>query len=220
MTTLCRPLSLLAVLALTACGVSPSPGTASNTLAVIANVASASDVANSSDGNQYETSYVVFVTRGGLNVVDNAVVKSRRNGSEITLAWQSVAYTFTEVGIPNGGIELNVEAGADFLRGAVVEAPGLHVLTNPLPGGSYPANTPMNVTWNRGPQADSVELRVHESGNIAVADTGSYAMPAANLTAQTGAPVRLVRSNTQPLNGLSSSQLTATFSQNFEINLQ
>ena len=178
-------------------------------------VSSEPTVANSGNASQWQTDYVVSVKRAGADVVDASVV-IRRNGSAVTLSYAGGAtYTAAEVGVPQGAVTLDVEAGADYLRGATAEAPGIHVLEQPLPGNTYSAASDLEVRWSRPSTADEAQLRAADF-DLAVQDTGSHAVPALQLGGTGTAMLRLRRTAVQPLTGPTPETFTITSRQEFD----
>lgn len=217
--------------ALTACGGKPppapsnpnvsSPGTGNGALTVTATVDSSTDVQNSTDPAQFETTYTFIVWKGNAPV-ETATLHVYRGGSSFTVPYTGIGgvYQIKESGIPTGVVSFDVDAGSDYVHGVARTAPGLHVFGVPVAGNIYPANTAMTAQWTKPLQADGAHLHIRDF-DATVVDDGSQDVPASDLDAKSDATARLDRTNELMISGATGgSKYTLTVHQQLKFTLQ
>jgi hypothetical protein len=159
-------------------GAGDSAGTGSSTLLVDADVEARPLVPNASEANDFTTTFRVNVSRGGSPVTTGTVtVESAAGMVALTYSGEAGRWTGAQVGYEEV-YRLTVTADADFLKDVRVDGPALHWFTAPAPGATVDTRAPVMVTWSRGEAAEVTRLDTDQLDELAIEDTGSYAVPA------------------------------------------
>ncbi len=174
------PIANLIVFLLIGCGGTDDPGTGTQTLKVVAGIEAREQIPNASSANDFDVTIEVWVTKDGLPVNDALVVVTLDGDDEISLEEGELLkgrYTKSLVGYPVS-VELDVEAGDDNVKDAMVLCPDIHVFTNPTSGQVIPAGQDLQVKWEREERADAAELESKKEGKLEIEDSGSYTLDA------------------------------------------
>jgi hypothetical protein len=174
---------MAAALLATACGGSEDPGTGTKTLLVTASIQAENQVPNASSSNDFNVSIEVLVRKDNLPVSNAQVDITPEGGDAITLTEGDILkgrYTGSRVGLA-ASYALDVEAGADNIKDATLDSPGVHTFTAPTLGQVVPANADFQIQWSRESEADVASIKTKQLGDTDVQDTGSFPLAATNL---------------------------------------
>jgi hypothetical protein len=146
------------------------------TLLIDAEAAARPLVPNASKQQDFTTEFRIRIDRGGTPVTTGTVTVESSVGSvDLTYTdanrWAGAQPGYAEV------YRINVKSGADFVSDLRVDGPSLHWFTAPTPGATVDTKMPVNVTWARGESAETAVLNTNMIEQVAVTDTGSFAIP-------------------------------------------
>lgn len=154
-------------------------GTGSGTLRVDGDVEATPEVANADEPTEFTTSFHVRVTKDGVAVTTGEVVVTSDGGS-VALVWDPTDQDGRWRGAQAGYYEvyeLDVTSGDDFVSGASLDGPDVHVFTSPATTGAIDATQPVAVTWSRDDEADAAAIQTREIDPVAIDDLGTYELP-------------------------------------------
>lgn len=205
-------------------GAGDDPGTGSLTLAVDADVDARPTIANARDEQGFTTEFHVRVRKNDVDVTTGTVtVRSRGGDVALTYGadnrWHGAQVGYWEV------YELAVESGTDFVDGVRVDGPALHYFSAPLPGATVDSLMPLTITWKRGEGADSAMLDTDKIDELAIPDTGTFALPAGSLKSKPDAVeqerIRIERAATViPSGAVAGSQMRVSIRNEVEVLVQ
>jgi hypothetical protein len=197
--------STVLVLGLAACGGSDldpgagnDPGTGTGTLAIEGSVQASSRMLNARTSAEFDTEFTVRVSLNDQTVTTGTVTVTSASGTiPLTYTtdgrWTGRAASYEEVYI------LDVESGPDNVAGVRVDGPDIHVFSAPTAGAIVDPTMPLMVRWNRDDTADTARIRAENVDSIEIPDSGSYALAAGSLKADTAEArqhmLRLTRTN-------------------------
>lgn len=196
-------------------GIGNDPGSGTSTLTVDGSARARPRVSNAQEPGQFDTEFSVRVSLNGQEVTTGTVTMTSATGA-IALVyaggdrrWSGVASSYEEV------YRLDVESGADMVKGVRVDGPDIHVFTKPTAGASVDSTMPLDVAWDAGETADEATIRTDVIDTLAIPDTGDYALAAGGLKAERDKvkqnTIRLTRTNrVTPAGAAGGSQLTVS----------
>lgn len=182
-------------------GAGHDPGDGTGTLQIEGSVRAESRLAGAINPGDFDTEFSVDVLLNSVKVTTGSVKLTSLSGT-IELAydpnsnngrWRGTAAGYDEVYV------LDVVSGADNVLGVRVDGPDIHTFRAPLAGATVDTTMPLDVTWAREDEADSAAIRTENLDNVAIADTGSYAISPGGLKAERDQPreneIRISRTN-------------------------
>src|SRR4051812_16609690 len=117
-------------------GAGDSPGKGTNTLAVDGNVSANPRVTNAQSAADFDTDFSVRVTLNGVQVT-TGIVQLTSNAGTVELTFQGTGgdarWRGTQAGYEEVYI-LDVESGADNVKGVRVDGPDIHTFKAPTAG--------------------------------------------------------------------------------------
>lgn len=180
------------ILLLAACGSDPlepgagtDAGTGTKTLSVDGSASASPRAPNAQRATDFNTEFSVRISLNGFPVTSGAVtVQSQFATTPLTYTpdnggrWIGTAANYDEV------YQLDVVAGADEVRGVIVDGPSIHVITAPIAGAALDSTVVNNVTWDREEGADVASIDTEEIDRLTIPDTGSYVLAVGTLKAE------------------------------------
>ncbi len=199
------------------CGGTEDSGSGTNTLLVTASIEFENQIPNASQSADFNVRYEVEVRRNNQPVVDAQVRLTPDGQDAITLGGNDVPqgkYTGSNVGW-SSRYRLDVESGSDYVRGARLESPDIHVFTAPTLGQVVPAGADYQIRWDRDRQGDFAIIKTKQLGDTDIQDSGSFILSGVYLDGdqdkQKEDEVSLIRKKQTGLTGgLSGSKLEIT----------
>jgi len=180
----CFAYSSLLALTLVACGGDATDGgTGSDTLYIDADVVAEPQISNARDAGDFTTELRVRCSLNGADLNAGTVVL-HSEGGDVDLAWDGSDWRAAQSGYW-GTYTLDVDFGDDYVHGVTVDGPGIHYFTAPAAGATVDATAPLEVTWDRGSEADSASIETQEMSRVAIADSGSFLVPVGGLKSST-----------------------------------
>ena len=153
-------------------------------------------------GDDFTMHATVRVWRGDEEVRDAMVMLTSDRGAVRLHDEGDAVYTALQVGYAPS-YQLDVVAGTDYMKSAVIEGPKVHLFESPLPGATQPAGTPLMVRWSPAGGATAM-IQTKLMDEVATDDTGEFMVPAAVIVAGQDVrtdEVRVVRVVSAPLAG-------------------
>ena len=156
-------------------------GDGSSTLRVDGSV-TATELFNSAvDPGDFSSTFVVRVTLDG-EAEENAVVTVSSDAGSIDLEFTPGTSDFrgTQPGY-YGSYRLDIDDGADFVGGVVLEAPEVHTFVAPLEGARVSSEEDLVVQWSRDGIADETQIESRGTDLRSIDDSGTYTINASDL---------------------------------------
>jgi hypothetical protein len=210
---------------LAACGSDGSDtGTGSGTLRVDGDVEASPELANADAPTDFTTSFHVRVTKDGAPVTTGEVVITS-DGGEVALIYDAEdrdgRWRGTQAGY-HGTYALDVVSGDDYVTGAQLEGPDIHVFTAPALTGAVDATQPLVVEWSREVEADEATLETKEMDAVAISDLGTFELPTGALKSKPDETeqeeIRIERASRIPLaGGVAGSELRVLIENRLEL---
>lgn len=157
-------------------GSGDDPGSGTSTLTVDGTMTAKPRFSNARSEADFETSLSVRVMLG-LQPMTTGIVEVTSSSGRVALLyrpnenrWQGTAAGYDEVYV------LDVEHGADAVRGVRVDGPDLHFFTKPTAGATVDSTRVLEVAWDSGEECDSASIDAEEIDKIAIPDTGLYVL--------------------------------------------
>jgi hypothetical protein len=186
-------------------GAGSDPGGGTETLLVSGDAHATPRSANATSEADFDTDFSVQISLAGATVSTGTVTITSSSGSvplafqtdQAGSSWRGTAAGYDEV------YQLDVTSGPDTVTGVRVDGPDIHAFTAPLPGANIDTTMPLTLTWDRVSEAHTATLRTDGGdggpGSIVIPDSGTYAMAANFLRADTQGvrtdQLRLIREN-------------------------
>lgn len=185
--------STVLILGATACGGSDldpgagdDPGTGTSTLVVDGSVSATPRISNARAPGDFDTELSVRVrladqpvTTGTVRVTSaSGVIDLVLDTSNNEQRWRGRASGYDEVYL------LDVESGADYVRGVRVDGPDLHFFTAPTPGDTVDAAVALTLAWSSEDTAESASVKAKNIDGVAIDDTRTYDLPPRALEAK------------------------------------
>jgi hypothetical protein len=166
-------------------GAGDDPGGGTRTLHVDGSATAHPRVSNARAPGEFDTDFSISVELNGQRVaVGTVTVESRSAKTSLTFVpdnggeWTGTAPAYDEV------YRLDVVAGADEVRGVIVDGPDIHTFTAPTQGAALDSTIANDVKWSRDESADQCTIRAENIDRLTIADNGNYSLPAGALKAE------------------------------------
>jgi hypothetical protein len=182
---------LVSILGAGACGGSETdpgagddPGKGTSTLFINGDITAQPRLTNARDHGDFDTEISVRVTLNQQPVAAGTVtVRSASGTIPLTYRpdparWEGTAAGYDQVYI------LDVESGADSVKGVRVDGPDIHVFTAPTAGATVDSTQPLRVAWDSDQTADSASMDTEQLDRVAVPDSGEFTLAAGSLKAE------------------------------------
>lgn len=157
-----------------------SSGTNAGTLVVHAEIEVSNTEDNAQQPQQFETRFLVTVSRNAQTVSD-AVVSVEAGGRTVPLMFVSGSYQGRQEGYAMN-YTFRVRAGREDLV-STITGPAVHSFLSPLSGTRVRAGQPLEVRWSPA-GAMQATLETRQLAEMSIPDTGSFTIPM--LTGQPG----------------------------------
>jgi hypothetical protein len=134
--------------------------------------------------SDFTTEFRVRIELNGADVTTGVVtVTSATRSTPLVYSGQDDDWVGTAPGYDEVYV-LDVVSGADEVADVRVDGPDIHTFKAPLMGATVDSTMPLELTWDRQQQADTVDLNVPELDTITLTDAGSYVLSAGALKAK------------------------------------
>ena len=177
--TLTRWLAASTVLiSFAACTADDDPGTGSGTLYVRATVTAVSELPDERNPDAYIAQMRASVWGADQRAVEIEAVTITSPGGAVELTRDQDGGWWGEQLGYHGSYTLDIDAGQDYLSGARLVSPDLHLISSPTQDGTVPAREDLAVAWTHEQVADYAMVRTVNMGATGTDDTGEFLVPA------------------------------------------
>ena len=165
-------------------GAGDSTGSGTNTLFVEGRVTAEARLTNARSGIEFDSEFSIRILLNQNPVTAGTVTITSATG-EFPLTyvgdsgrWQGRMNGYDEVYV------LDVEAGADNVKGVRVDGPDVHTFEKPLAGATVDSTMPLEIDWARDDEADIASIDTDRIERLSIPDSGKYMLSAGALDAE------------------------------------
>jgi hypothetical protein len=134
-------------------------------------------IPNASKAQDFTTDFRVRIEKGGVPLTAGIVtVESSAGKVDLVYSTDGNRWLGAQVGYDEV-YRLSVTSTTDFVDRLRVDGPSLHWFTSPTAGATVDTRAPVTVTWSRGESADTTFLDTDQLDQLAIPDTGTFAIP-------------------------------------------
>jgi hypothetical protein len=168
-------------------GAGSDPGTGTSTLFVQGRASAEPRLANARLETDFTTDFEISISLNNNPVTTGTVTVTSRfgqtpltwdNNSGNNGQWVGTMASYDEV------YRFDVVAGADELRGVIVDGPDLHVFSEPMQGATVDSTVATPVRWSRDDSAEVTTFRTDQIDRINISDSGEYMLGVGGLRAE------------------------------------